>query len=103
MSPHRSLLAWVFVAGCLALLAATASAHEYKLDAVMNAFVKVEADEAHLVIRVPLYLFKSAKFPVKNAEIDLANSAPAIARALAGLQHDVAVFEDGQPLSASKT
>src|SRR6266511_2601185 len=75
MSHHRSLLACVFVAACFALLAATARAHEFKLDAVMNAFVKIE----------------------------VANSAPAIARALAGLQHDVAVFEDGQPLSASKT
>ncbi len=102
MSHHRSLLACVFVAACFALLAATARAHEFKLDAVMNAFVKIEAEEAHLAIRAPLYLFKSAKFPVKNAEIDVANSAPAIARALAGLQHDVIVFEDGRPLSASK-
>jgi hypothetical protein len=102
MTHRRSLPAYAFVAACFALLAATARAHEYKLDAVMNAFVKIEADEAHLVIRAPLYLFKSAKFPVKNAEIDLANSAPAIERALAGLQHDVVVFEDGQPLKASK-
>jgi hypothetical protein len=102
MSHRRSLFACVFVAACFALLAATASAHEYKLDAVMNAFVKIESDEAHLVIRVPLYLFKAAKFPVKNAEIDTANSPPAIERALAGLQHDVVVFEDGQPLRASR-
>lgn len=102
MSHRRALLGCAFVAACVALFAATARAHEYKLDAVMNAFVKIEPDEAHLAIRVPLYLFKSAKFPVRNAEIDIANSAPATQRTLAGLQQDIVVFEDGRPLSLSK-
>ena len=36
-------------------------AHEFKLDAVLNAFVKSEPGEAQLVIRAPLYLFKSVE------------------------------------------
>ena len=84
----------------LALCSATACAHEFKLDAVMNAFVKVDATEAHLVIRAPLYLFKSAKFPIKGPEIDVANSGPALQRALSGLQQDVTIFEDERPLVA---
>jgi hypothetical protein len=84
----------------LALCACLARAHEFKLDAVMNAFVKVEPAEAHVVIRAPLYVFKSVRFPVKGAEVDVDNSAAAIERALAALQRDVTIFEDGRALKA---
>ena len=59
------------------------------------------ADEAHLVVRAPLYLFKAVKFPVKGAEIDVDNSAPAVERALAGLQKEIMLFENGRPLGRS--
>jgi len=78
-----------------------AIAHEFKLDAVMTSFVKVEPDQADLVIRAPLYLFKQAKFPIRNAQIDVADSGPALERAIDGIKHDIVLFEDGQPLSAS--
>jgi hypothetical protein len=84
---------------CVALCAMPARAHEFKLDAVMNAFVKIEPAEAHLVVRAPLYVFRAAKFPVKGAEIDIDGSGPAIERALAALQQDVTLFEDGRPLT----
>ena len=76
-------------------------AHEFKLDAVINAFVKIEPGEALLVVRAPLYLFKSARFPVNNVEIDVDKSAPAIERALAAIQQNITVFADGRPLIAS--
>ena len=47
------LFAWT--AACVPI----ANAHEFKLDAVINAFVKIEPGEAQLVIRAPLYLFKA--------------------------------------------
>ena len=75
-------------------------AHEFKLDAVINAFVRIEPGEAQLVVRAPLYLFKSAKFPVNNIEIDVDKSAPAIERALAAIQQDITLFENGRPLVA---
>jgi hypothetical protein len=86
----------------LAVFGSAARAHEFKLDAAINAFVTIEPDEAHLVVRAPLYLFKSAKFPVKNAEIDVGDSGPAVERALAALQQDVVLLEDGSALKASK-
>jgi hypothetical protein len=95
----RLLVAWLFVAA--AACAPVAHAHEFKLDAVINAFVKVEPGEARLVIRAPLYLFKSAKLPVAGAEVDVDNSAPAIERALAAIQQDVALFENDRPLVAA--
>jgi hypothetical protein len=87
---------------CTAFCALPARAHEYKLDAVMTAFFKVEAKEAHLVIRAPLYVFKAVKFPVKGIEIDADNAGPAIERALAALQQDIAIFEDDRPLTATR-
>jgi len=77
-------------------------AHEFKLDAVINAFVRIEPAEAQLVIRAPLYLFKSARFPVNNVEIDVDKSGPAIERALAAIEKDIALFEDDRRLTASK-
>ena len=86
----------------MAFAAAPARAHEFKLDAVMNAFVRIEPTEAHLVVRAPLYLFKSVKFPVKDAEIDVSAAGPALARALEALQLDLALSEDGRRLTAAR-
>ena len=94
------LAAWPFLV-CAAACTQIARAHEFKLDAVINAFVKIEPGEAQLVVRVPLYLFKSVKFPVAGAEIDVDNSAAAVERALAAIQQDVTLFENDRPLVAS--
>jgi hypothetical protein len=67
----------------------------------MTSFVKIDPDRAELVIRAPLYLFKPAKLPIRNAEIDIPNSQPALDRAIQGIERDVVLFEGGQPLSAS--
>ena len=89
------------IAICVAILGACAHAHEFKLDMVINAFVTVQAGEAHLVVRAPLYLFKSAKFPIRSTEIDIPQSNEAMRRALGALQHDLVLIEDGHGLSAS--
>ena len=80
------LARWLLVAA--AVCASLAHAHEFKLDAVINAFVKIEPGRAELVVRAPLYLFKSAKFPVAGVEVDVAQSAPAIERSLLAIQKD---------------
>jgi hypothetical protein len=88
--------------GVAAACAQLAQAHEFKLDAVMNAFVKIEPGRAELVIRAPLYLVKSARFPVAGVEIDVDQSAPAIERSLAAIQKDITVFENDRPLVATQ-
>jgi len=95
-------LAFSVIALYVAACGLTARAHEFKLDAVINAFVTVEPGEAHVVVRAPLYLFKSVRFPVKNAEIDIPQSGPAIERAFAAIEKDIVVFEDGRPLTAAR-
>ncbi len=94
------LAAWCLLA-CAAAWAQCVRAHEFKLDAVINAFVKIESGEAQLVIRAPLYLFKQVKFPVAGAEIDVDKSAPAVERALAAVQRDITLSENERPLVAS--
>ena len=94
------LAAWSVLA-CAAGYAQIVHAHEFKLDSVINAFVRIEPGQAELVVRAPLYLFKSVKFPVTGAEIDVDNSAPAVERALAAIQKDIMLFENDRPLAAS--
>ena len=96
----RQLL--LFVALGAALCSFSGRAHEFKLDAVITAFVTVEPGVAHLVVRAPLYLFQSARFPVKKVEIDVPQSGPAIERALAAIQHDIVLSADGRSLTAAK-
>lgn len=78
-----------------------ASAHEFSLESVMTAFIKIEPREAHLVIRLPLHLLKPVKLPLNRREIDLANAQPALDRALAALGRQIVVAENGRPLSVS--
>jgi hypothetical protein len=75
-----------------------ARSHEFKLESVMNAFVKVEAREAHLVVRLPFHVIRPIKFPLRGAEIDLANAQPSIQGALAALGRDLTLSEDGRQL-----
>jgi hypothetical protein len=102
MMHHRTSFVFLLTAALLACCCLPARGHEFKLDAVINAFVTMEPGEAHLVVRVPVYLFKSAKFPNNGTQIEIAHSGPALERALAAFQQDVVLFEDGQRLTASK-
>jgi hypothetical protein len=100
MTAIRLRLASILLAVGLVLCAPLALAHEFKLDIAMNGFVRTDKDEAHLVIRVPLFLFKAVRFPVRGSDIDIEKSDTAIQRALQAIQQDVTIFEDGRPLAA---
>src|SRR6267142_2574807 len=87
------------LAACLVLAAVVpAAAHEFKLDSLINAFVKFEPGRAHLVVRLPLHVTRTIKFPVKGAVIDLAQAGPALQQALSALGNDITLYEDGNPL-----
>jgi hypothetical protein len=81
-----------------AAVALAAGAHEFSLESLMNAFVRIEQREAHLVIRVPLHAAKTVKFPIKGVQIDLAAAGPAIQGAVESLGREVIIGEDGRPL-----
>src|SRR6266576_3785829 len=102
MKPSRLRFAVWCLLACAAACAQIARAHEFKLDAVINAFVKIEPGEAQLVVRAPLYLFTSVKFPVNNVEIDADQSVPALDRAIASYEQSITLYENGRPLVASR-
>ena len=103
---------WLRLAGAglvtfLALGSLPATAHQFPLSTVMNALVKIEPTQAHLVLRVPLSVLASdmsrvtVAFPVIGPEIDLAAAGPAIQEALGGLGQEIALWEDGVRLVPS--
>ena len=73
----------VVILGCLLLSREAARSHEFALESLINAFVKVEPRELHLLVRVPLHVITGARFPLRGREIDVANAEPATQRALA--------------------
>jgi hypothetical protein len=90
----------LWLAGLL-LGAPPVQCHEFALESVMNGFVKIESHEAHLVVRVPLHVLKTAAFPATGREIDLIRAEPAAQRALALLGREITLRENGRPLVAS--
>ncbi|HUJ27642.1 MAG TPA: HupE/UreJ family protein [Myxococcales bacterium] len=67
----------------------------------MNAFVKVEPGQVHLVVRVPLDLLRSMPFPTRGDQYDLAASGPAIRTALNALAEGLPLLADGVRLVPS--
>ena len=82
-----------------ALLGFAVQAHEFKMDALINTFVKIEGSEAHVVVRAPLFLFQSVRFPVRNIELDVPNSGAALDRAATAIAKSVVLLEDGRALT----
>ena len=91
----------VFMVGCALLVPGLADSHEFALESTMTAFVKIDPREAHLVIRVPLHLLRSARFPLNGREIDFNTSDPAVQRALADIARHVTLWENDRLLSQS--
>ena len=96
--PRRALLA---VAASLLASAPAARAHEFKLDSVMTAFVRIEPHEAHLVVRVPLHVTASIPLPLNGSEIDLARAGEGVDRIVGALARDLTLWEGDRPLVPS--
>jgi len=94
---------FVFIAilGCLFFSRDAARSHEFALDSVISAFVKVEPHELHLVLRVPLHVITEVRFPVRGREIDLANAESSIQRTLELLKRDISLWENNRPLDST--
>jgi hypothetical protein len=97
----RGLLAWMF---CLALGFIPAEAHDFPLDRVMNAFIRIGAHQADLVIRIPLDLLNGVPFPVSgNNYYNVAASGPAAKTALDQLASAIELWEGNTQLQPSKS
>jgi hypothetical protein len=95
---HRAAIAAASLLVAL-LMAAPALAHEFKLDLVISTFVRIDAGDAHVLARVPIELLRPVRFPVKGAEIDLAQSGDAVRRGADLVAHNFILRENGNALS----
>lgn len=79
------------------------SAHDLPLNNTMNAFVKVEPHELHLVLRVPLDLLRAVPFPLNGDLYNLAAAGPATRQTLDELAGSIEIRENGKPLTAASS
>jgi hydrogenase/urease accessory protein HupE len=79
---------------CAFLGSISAHAHDFPLDRVMNAFVKIEPHQADLVIRIPLDLLNGVPFPLIGTNYyNVATSGPTVAKALSNLGTGIELWE----------
>jgi len=74
-------------------LVSVANAHDLPLDRTMNAFVKIEAHQADLVIRIPLDLLHEVSFPTVGDHYDTAASDAVIRTALQAISAHLSLWE----------
>ena len=100
----NALALGIYVAAALGSVGISrlASAHEFTMESLINAFVQIDSHEAHLIARVPLHILKSVKFPVSGREINLTAADAAIQQALTQLGREITIWEAGRPLVASR-
>ncbi len=94
------LLKCSFLAASFALVlcAPIVFAHDMPLQTVVNSFVKIDQNQADLVVRVPLDLLRSIRFPMNGNVYDISNSDVALQQAMVQIVRGVIIWEHGVPL-----
>jgi hypothetical protein len=88
--------------GILFCTSVPASAHDLPTKTAMNAFVKVEPVEVHLVVRVPLDLLRGVSLPIRDSQYDLAAAGGATQEAVKALGEALRIWENGVRLVPSR-
>ena len=91
----RSFLTVTFA---LVLCVPVVFAHDLPLQTVVNSFVKIDQNQADLVVRVPLDLLQSIPFPMKGSVYDIPNSNAQVQLALEQIARGVTIWEDKELL-----
>ena len=73
-------------------------AHDLPLQTLVNAFVKIDQTQAHLVVRVPLDLLRSVQFPMNGNVYDIPKSDPAMQEAMVLIARSIPLWENGERL-----
>jgi len=94
---------WLALLVAIAALASGGvNAHDFPVDTVMSAFVKVEAHDVHVLLRVPLDVLEAAQFPTNGVnEIDIAAAGPALERVQKVFGASMLVWEGGRRMLPS--
>jgi len=77
------------------------AAHDLPTKTTLNAFIKVEPQQAHLVVRVPLDLLRRAAIPLNGSQYDLAAAPAAIQQSVQILAGGLPIWENGNRLTPS--
>lgn len=93
-----TLSCWLLACAC-----APGAAHTLDISRIMNAFVKIEPGQAHVVVRVSMELLRGLPFPVKDGEYDLAAAEPVAEIGLLTLTDGFVLTENGHRLTVSAT
>jgi hypothetical protein len=88
---------WILICILVGLIPA-ARGHDLPLDRTMNAFVKIEAHQADLVIRIPLDLLHEVSFPTVGDHYDTAASDAAIRTGLRAINAHLSLWEGNNRL-----
>ena len=92
-------VAWLF---CTIFGLFPANAHDLPLDRMMNAFVKIEPQQADLAVRVPLDLVRGVPFPLSGDQYKIEASRAAVDTALKGLASALQLWENNLRLVPSR-
>jgi hypothetical protein len=89
---------------CVALSAAAQALahplmHDLPQDTVMHAFFRVQGNEAHLLVRVPLDLLHGISWPTNHGDYAISDSHAAINQAIDALGHAIMIWQDGERLA----
>jgi len=79
------------------------TAHDIPANTIMNAFVKIEPHQAHLVVRIPLDMLRGLSLPLQGDHYDLAASAAAMQQALPIVADGFVLLEGGVRLTPSES
>ncbi len=99
----RALRAIAALLTCFALSAAAQPLahplmHDLPQDTVMHAFFRVQGNEAHLLVRVPLDLLHGISWPTNHGEYAISDSGAAVIQAVDALGHAIMIWQDGERL-----
>ena len=95
------LSVWILIGTFFGLIP-VAYGHDLPLDRTMNAFIRIEAHQADLVIRIPLDLLHEVSFPLVGDHYDIADSGAATRTALRAINAHLSLWEGNtqlEPLS----
>jgi hypothetical protein len=97
----RPGLSTIVIAALLLVAAATVRAHDIPNDVTIQAFLKPDGRELHLLMRVPLDSLRDISVPARRdtGALDLDRFRPLVAdSAMLWLAQNIGVFEDDRPL-----
>jgi hypothetical protein len=77
--------------------------HDLPQDTMMHAFFRVQGNEAHLLVRVPLDLLHGISWPTNHGEYAIGDSQAAVNQALDALSHTILIWQDGERLTPTSS